>query len=246
MVRDGELNGSILKPNNVSQRSMRKSHILLFFFVVVCISFAPLALAGVSLWTIYPGVYFRATPTGGNIDFASFITASQVQISSGLVDFAALTMDGKYISSLGLNASSNCDLTLTDVESDRVVYNVAANIGQTSITHVKIPPSIEVETVKKATSWIVDESTNTIKITNFHLGAKTITILFKDQTAANTANLVLKDASLAFSLCMIIVFFAAMSMVLKNPDGSIIGFILGFTITIVLLVIVLNALVYRI
>jgi len=156
----------------------RKWNILTFFIVISIVSFSPMLFAGTTYWDIQTGVYFRAEATGGDIDFDAAIVATQIRMVNSIVLFTDVTMGGDYISLLGMSASSNCDMTLLDIENDEITYEVTANAGQTSTTKVKIPSTKEVSQVDGASSWSFASSTNILTVTVIHASTQEIIVYY--------------------------------------------------------------------
>lgn len=213
----------------------RKWNVLTFFIVVSIISFSPMLFAGPTYWDVQTGVYFRATTTGGDIDFDKAIMATQIRVVSGLVEFAALTMDGDYISLIGMSASSNCDMTLLDIEADAITYEVTANAGQTSTTRVKVPSDIDVYDVSGATAWAFNPSTRIATISVLHASTQQIELNINSPSSlliASTTNTI----DVIFGLqTFILVLSIIASLGTENPKNTALNIIIGNVIIFMML-----------
>ena len=209
----------------------RKWHILTFFIVISLTAFSPLISAGTSYWDIGTGVYFRATPTGGDIDFNAAIRTTQIRVASSLVEFTAVTMGGDYISLIGMSASSNCDMTLIDIENNVIIYEVTANAGQTSTTTVKIPSNKEVSHVIGASSWSFASSTNILTVSVIHSSTRQIGVYFNALTEP-----INETISVIYSLQLFILVLSLFaSLGTDEPKNTMIGIIIVNVVIYVLL-----------
>ena len=221
----------------------RKWNILIFFVVVSVVSFLPMLFAGTTYWDIQTGIYFRAEASGGDIDFDAAIRTTQIRVVSTLVEFTAVTMGGDYISLIGLSASSNCDMTLLDIESDELTYEVTANAGQTSTTRVKIPSDKKVTQVNGASSWSFASPTKTVTVNVVHASTQQIKVHMGPAIVPITAP-IQETISIIFQLqTFIVILLVLASLRSEEANTKILQIIFGNVVIMVILNFILNSLV---
>lgn len=218
----------------------RKRNLLLFFVVLLVVSFSPMSIAGTTLWDIQSGVFFRGSGDGA-ISLNAAGTASQIRIVSGVVEFTSLTVGGGSIVLVGFNASSNAAVTIADVGLDRITYNVDATAGVTTTVVVKAPPDRTVTRVDGADSFAFDGDTDLVTVTDIQGAATGQFIVWLNPVSGSFAQTIrtLADILLLVGFVMGIVLAAevAKGNFFTGTSMTLIGFIIGTTVAIMILTI---------
>lgn len=209
--------------------------------VTIAVSLAPMSIAGTTFWDIAPNVFFRGSGDGP-VSLLVDGTATQIRILNGVVEFTNLIMAGERLELIGFNASSNAQVGVVGVTTERVIFNVDGANGVTTTIVVKAPPDRRVTRVNGADSFTFDDSTDLAVITDVHgLFTRQMVVFFNPVSgsfAQSSNTLITIFGLVAVVSGFVLALQVGSGQIFTGPTFALVGFLLASVIAIAVLNIV--------
>jgi len=229
-------------------KAVKHPHELRFALLLILASFIFLNIRSfgygqLSYVTVYPGVYFRHSNSGGYINFTQTIRLNGCTWSGGFVQIQGLYFGGFTENSVGFACSGNGNMTIREISSDRLSYVVNAPTFATSTTRIYLPGRPRPNAVMGATIWTHSDITDVLTVQVLHSSPAYVNVTWGGTLSSRVPNLSAALTTSSDLLGVMLVTLAGVSIILilkgAEPEALIL-FVVVMILNVAILVILLG------